>query len=668
MELMNNFNLNIEDQDVPRNPLDILGQKPEWSVRNLDLLYKHQLLTGECLLSPYPKDYLENQKWRLKLLRRCETDELFRAKVKKLFFKDPIFAFNAFFYTLDVRRRPRHHRPFTTYSFQDLMILTTVDHIERGEDLVEEKSRDMGASWVKIGCITWLWLHPSGGYDFLLGSRIENYVDKKGDMRTLFQKVRYLLKRLPAWLMPRGFVPRKHDHFMRLVNPESGSSITGESNNANFSTGGRYRAILMDEFAKWKDTDEAAWTATADATPCRLPVSTPFGAFGQYFQVVTDGKTKKLTIHWSLHPLKSKGLYCVYPKPKDLKEGQEINWLNWKGEKAWLRSEWYDAECRRRNARTIAQELDIDYIGAGSPVFKGHAAARIIQLMRAQRKPLMLIPFDSMYENLLDPIEIEEVVDFEDLLVIWTMPTSISSEVFGVDVVEGKEHGDFAVITGIERKTQNVTISFYSRCDEVLLANAIKTINDFLCKEKFLPEGSTDPQESDFAPWWGIEVNGPGLSTFDRCVDPLGLSNLFMTPNFDTVTQQIVHQKGWRTTSSSRKKIVGAVQEWLINATAFAPQRTAREMTSFIYRTPGRPEAATGANDDEVMALGIALVVNELIPGAEWEPPEEYREDGLPMSMFKVRTVKEDSIEYHCLKTLEKTKNSFTEISPGIRG
>jgi len=643
--------------------LNTISEAPEWTVENLDQIYAHYLATGSCLLSPYPKDYLSNMQWRYKLLQRCKTDDLARAKTKKLFLADPLFAFNAFFYTLDVRRRPRHNRPFTTYPYQDLMILTTIDHIVRGEDLAEEKSRDMGASWIKIGCMTWCWLQPEGGYDFLMGSRIENYVDKKGDMRTLFEKVRYLLKRLPIWLRPKGFNPRKHDHFMRLINPESGSSITGESNNANFSTGGRYRAVLMDEFAKWKDTDAAAWTATADATPCRMPVSTPFGAFGQYFEVVTNGQTKKLTIHWSLHPKKSDGLYCVYPKPKDLPDGKEINWLNWKGEKPWLRSRWYDKECARRNARTIAQELDIDYIGAGSPVFGGLAAARIISLIRGNRKPLEIRAFDTEYVNFTESLPIEEMIDLEDKFVVYQMPTAISLEAIGVDVVEGKEHGDYAIIKGIDRKTKSVCFSFFSRCDEVLLANAISCINDWLSGMKWV---GPDAECSEFEPWWGIEVNGPGLSTFDLCVEVHGMTNLFMTPNFDSVKQQVVYGKGWRTTSSSRKKIVGAIKQWLIDGRGWADPRCAREMTSFIYKTPNRPEAAPGANDDEVMAFGIALVIDELTPGGEWQAPEELREDGLSQELFRVQKQIEESqlsdLQRACLATIKKSSEEKMPI------
>ena len=67
----------------------------------------------------FPKNPTENLKWRAKLLRRASVDPLFRVQLVKLFHKDILFAFNAFYYTLDVRRRPFHHLPFCTYDYQD---------------------------------------------------------------------------------------------------------------------------------------------------------------------------------------------------------------------------------------------------------------------------------------------------------------------------------------------------------------------------------------------------------------------------------------------------------------------------------------------------------------------------------------------------------------------
>ncbi len=118
----------------------------------------------------YPKEHRENLEWRYKILLKAKEDREYRIAVRELFFRDPLFAFNAFFYTFDPRKRPFHHQPFCTYEFQDETILALVKQINAGEDIVLEKSRDMGCSWMIILVFLWFWLNPSGGADFLLGS------------------------------------------------------------------------------------------------------------------------------------------------------------------------------------------------------------------------------------------------------------------------------------------------------------------------------------------------------------------------------------------------------------------------------------------------------------------------------------------------------------------
>jgi len=284
----------------------------------------------------------------------------------------------------------------------------------------------------------WFWLNPEGGSDFLMGSRIEDYVDKKGDMRTLFEKLRYALYRLPKWLRPKGFVPRKHDTYMRLLNPETGASIIGESNNANFSTGGRFLAVLFDEFAKWESTDVASWTAAGDASPCRVANSTPFGAGGQYYQLILDGRTKKTRLHWSLHPEKALGLSCVWPPPNE--DAKEQLGEHWRPEER-LTSPWYEKQCERRSPVEIAQELDIDYLGAGNPVFDGKAWAALQAQRRLPEKVL------SWWKPRLKEMRLEETkeapLDPEGYFVLYEERDFSQGYTIGVDVVEGVEGGDY---------------------------------------------------------------------------------------------------------------------------------------------------------------------------------------------------------------------------------
>lgn len=581
----------------------------------------------------FPKDYRENLEARHKLLVKAKNDPEYRVMIKELFHRDVLFAFNMFFYTLDVRRRPEHHQPFCTYPFQDRAILDLKQSIRAGEDIVFEKSRDMGCSWLVIGTFLHEWLDPAGGADFLLGSRIEDYVDKKGDMRTLMQKARYALYRLPRWLWPKGFKRNKHDNFMRLQNPETGATITGESNNANFSTGGRYLAVLFDEFAKWESTDKSAWTAAGDATPCRVAVSTPFGAGGQYYELVTGGQTRVITLHWSLHPLKAEGSYCVWPLSADDKD---------RDERRLVRSPWYDRQCARRSPTEIAQELDIDYIGAGNPVFDGKAGKRVAHLLRHPREPVGYWEVDFAVGGLRP---VSKPRDWEAYVVAFEKKDEDALYLLGVDVVEGVEGGDFAVVKVLNRRTESCAASYYARIDEVRLALVV----DCVAKMWTTYE----------SPWVAIETNGPGLATFDLCATVHQTEGLFMMPRFDQATGQLTVKKGWRTDTTSRNKLIAVTKEWLLRGEGWVDTRCLREMTTFVRTKTGKPEAKEGTHDDEVLAWGIALTASEYVPNEERVEEPKVDERGVPENAFdrEAHPVEEPkTLEERCYESLMRKR------------
>lgn len=540
-------------------------------------------------LLEYPKGYLENLQWRARLWHKCASNEQFRESIKTLFHKDILFAFNGFFFTLDVRKRPKHHQPFCTWAYQDDYLRQLCHTIDGGYDLLTEKSRDMGVSWLVISTFVWYWLNPAGGCDFLLGSRIEDYVDKRGDMRTLMEKARYLIYKLPEWLLPKGYNREKHDNYMRLYNPESGSTITGESNNANFSTGGRYTAILLDEFAKWDTTDTSAWTAAGDATPSRLPVSTPFGASGQYYQLATDGKTPKVTLHWSLHPEKAHGAYCEIPKQEAISDIHLI------------RSPWFDKQCRRRTPTEIAQELQIDYIGAGRPVFDGKAGKNLVAYFNRYRQDPPPVKYYDLESEAIVPALIYDNQD--TTLFVYEDCRPDGHYIISADVAEGLEKNDFSAIIVFNGISQNIAAVHHARTNEVKIADYLKKIQAL-----YTPEGARVP------PVVAVETTGPGLATFDRC-EMLFMENLFMMPRYDATKQGTTYRKGWRTDMNSRQAIVASVREFLEIAPGelnYMP--IVRECMTFVRNRQGKPEAKSGSYDDLVMCFGINLEVLQHCP------------------------------------------------------
>lgn len=252
--------------------------------------------------------------------------------------------------------------PFIPWDYQ-LSGQETIESSIGVDDVLIEKSRDMGATWIILAEFFWRWWKMPG-QSFLLGSRKEELVEKKGDTRTLFWKLDYMLERMPKFFLPNFERTERH-----LQNLENGSVIDGEATNDDFGRGDRRTAILLDEFAAVRN-GHSVLSATRDTTRTRIFLATPKGAVGAYYdqrkKMVAEKPKQIVRWHWSVHPSKSIGLYI--------------------GEDGKYRSPWYDNECSRAaTPQEIAQELDIDYVASAWQFFDG---TQLESIAAKAREPL----------------------------------------------------------------------------------------------------------------------------------------------------------------------------------------------------------------------------------------------------------------------------------------
>ncbi len=257
--------------------------------------------------------------------------------------------------------------PFVTYPYQDEALITLRDAIGV-EDIITNKSRDMGATWCCLLPMDWRWLFRTS-QSFILVSRNDDYVDKSGDPKSLFWKLDYIHKTLPRWMLSSSDFMRSKSHIEHLGNS---SHFEGEATTGNVAAGARCTAMLLDEFAKFPPGDgRKALSSTADVTNSRFLNSTPLGTANQFYVTWIDGKTKQLPMHWSVHPVKARGLYTTnemgQAKILDVEYAFPPDYP-WVLDKK-LRSPWYDAECRRRSDQEVAQELDMVFHGSGASYF-----------------------------------------------------------------------------------------------------------------------------------------------------------------------------------------------------------------------------------------------------------------------------------------------------------
>ncbi len=178
------------------------------------------------------------------------------------------------------------------------------DRVTANEEWLEEKSRDVGASYLCCGYALNRWLFVDG-FKTTFGSRKAEYVDKSDQPDSLFEKIRIMARRLPEWMMPEGFNWTKHSLFMRLMNPATGAIITGEGGD-DMGRGGRSSLYIVDE-AAFLANAETVEKALSGNTDCVGWVSSVNG-MGNMFARKRHSILKQhqvFRLHWRDDPRKT---------------------------------------------------------------------------------------------------------------------------------------------------------------------------------------------------------------------------------------------------------------------------------------------------------------------------------------------------------------------------
>lgn len=196
--------------------------------------------------------------------------------------------------------------PFILFAKQAEFIEWLLARWRGREDGLVEKSRDMGLSWLCVAISVWLWLyHPQIVIGF--GSRKEEYVDRIGDPKSLFWKIRAFIDALPVEFRPDGWDATKHAPFMRILNPENGAAIVGEAG-GNIGRGNRTALYFKDESAFYEQA-EAIDAALSQTSNCKIDVSTPNGAGNPFYRKRFGGRIKVFVFDWQDDPRKDEAWY-----------------------------------------------------------------------------------------------------------------------------------------------------------------------------------------------------------------------------------------------------------------------------------------------------------------------------------------------------------------------
>lgn len=157
--------------------------------------------------------------------------------------------------------------PFDLFPRQVELINWFFQMMHDREDGCLKKSRDIGFTWLAGAFAWWHWRFRPG-FKTAFCSSLAVLVDQLGNPDTIFEKIRYLYKNLPKWMLPPGFDPRFHDKECLLINPDTQSTIRGEGGD-EAGRGGRSTVYFVDEAAKIERAERVD-AATLGNCDCRI--------------------------------------------------------------------------------------------------------------------------------------------------------------------------------------------------------------------------------------------------------------------------------------------------------------------------------------------------------------------------------------------------------------
>jgi len=596
-----------------------------------------------------PKTLAGNVEFRRDTLRMAMTSKRRQAQLWKLCAEDLLFYVNFACWTYDPRNeslgRP-NVTPFITYpEFQDGAILEIQNCVENGRDFAMPKSRDMGASWMGLTVFEWMW-HFRPNLSFLLVSRTEDYVDKRGNPKSLFWKLDFLHQHQPDWLLPKGRQLGWKDPERRLLhmgNADNGSVIDGESTTGDAGRGDRRTAMFIDEHAAFDVNDGfRILNATRDTTRCRGFNSTPQGAANGFFEVCHKTAARVIRLHWSRHPDKNKGLYTT-----DEATGEPVLLDNFRGlvkvrrkedenerevmypegyefildkDNPKMRSPWYDNECARCvSDKEVAQELDIDFQGSDYPFFD----PKFISILSDRYcRPPDKIGFLEFDRETLEPLRFRE--DPHGNLFLWIplgvdgVPARDRKFVAGSDISAGT--GASNSVTSLVDQSTGEKIAVYRtpKTRPNPFAEASIALGKFFNKALMI---------------W--DASGPTGKVFTQRVVGAGYGRIYYRRNEKRVTRQITDEPGYFLNPTAKETLLEDYRDALTDRKFInRSEQGMAECLQFIRKPGGAvehsasanaqdPSGARTAHGDEVIADALAcLGVSEHAIVAKAEEPD----------------------------------------------
>ena len=615
--------------------------------------------------------------------------------------------FDLFAWTFDPREKKnpaQAARPFLLYNKQRIALKVIQHCIDNQRPLYIAKSRARGISWLIDETFLW-YAKFTENFHGHIGSQTESDVDKIGDMQSLMERIRWSIREAEK-ATPGVFGKdwEKVSKELLIKFPNSNSQITGQATVAGFGRQKRFKAVHLSEFAQ---IDESLQSSISEgipsSSPCVIYESTPNGVGGAFAESVLSmlGKPEHevnmltgeipwdenlakrnlpqkpllMLYHWTLDDECTEDAYYIDQNGNrvELKSSEEAYTIwrsGYNGQTTIkVRSPWYDAMEEQfkgdsANGKSAGQELDIDFVSSGSPVFD----PRTVQIgLYHAVEPIQKVKVLYNLWSAEDNIDLAKCIDVKELIVpnslgsihIWEQPDPRIPYGIFADAAQcldqNSDYQAFAVInpitnkivcTGIDRwRTHEYAkilciMGYYY--NEALLAVESNDVGAAILMLITKRTGFSDKDEFE-------RLNQAGSMWYNR---------LYVEWSQKSEHLQRGSRLGWRTGRAEKRVMISGLDKLMsVPGQIDIPDKRFWNQAQYFYNLSGGKMGAKMGHDDMVMAVAGAAQIAAEARLYKPEPEPFKKNDELEMIRRGINGEDEESVHHLFKQMVVKVKN-----------
>lgn len=412
-------------------------------------------------------------------------------------------------------------------------------------------------------------------------------------------KIKDFLNQLPRWVWGPDYYGSEENERKSIFSTESkkeirlpnGSRVKAVATSKDALRGFAPTHLIMDEAAyidNGKEVFGAALTALGTGGKATL-ISTPNGLDELYYKTYEQSKAKKnnfniVEMKWYEDLRYNKGLKWL----KGEEEVREVQFTFNSYEKMVANeykptSPWYEEMCQSMNndARMIAQELDVSFVGSGGNVINEK---------------------DIENQNIRNVKEPKYVKGLEHEIWVWELPEEGHQYIMGVDVARGDSE-DSSTIVILDFTTMTQVMEYQGKMPPDLLAQIVEEYGEL------------------YKAYTVVDITGGmGVTTVSKLLEFNYKRLHWESPNGKILSAK--HKKMQAEVNNDNKlpglqintirlQLIANFEEKIrTNGVKIRSSRLTGEMRTFVYKN-GRPDHQDGYHDDLIMAMAMCLWVLE---------------------------------------------------------